>query len=99
SGSDFASRVLVRVDQRLAAASHAGRIDTLRDALVELADLLRERPAECTRFFDSRSLSARMPAIDALVDEFGNVGDDVEGSVETDGVAGDDLWLVPVRRI
>ena len=44
-----------------------------------------------------------MPTIDALVDEFGNVGGNVHGDVEADvhcdGVAGDDLWLVPVRRI
>ena len=103
SGSDFASRVLARVDQRLGAARQVGGIDILRDALAELADLLRERPAERTRFFDSRSLSTRMPAIDALVDEFGNVGGNVHGDVEADvhcdGVAGDDLWLVPVRRI
>ena len=103
SGGDFASRVLARVDQRLGAARQVGRIDILRDALAELADLLRERPAEGTRFFDSRSLSTRMPTIDALVDEFGNVGGNVHGDVEADvhcdGVAGDDLWLVPVRRI
>ncbi|MCB1929320.1 MAG: hypothetical protein KDH17_14970 [Rhodocyclaceae bacterium] len=88
---DSARRVLARADQQLAASRQARRIETLRDALVELADLLRERPAEHTRFFDSRSFTARMPAIDALADEFG-------GS-EGDTATGDDLWLVPVRRI
>lgn len=99
SGNNFASDVLMLVDQRLAEARHAGRIETLRDALVELADLLRERPAAHTRFFDSHSLSARMPPIDALVDGFGDVEGNVDGSVEADCLASDDLWLVPVRRI
>ena len=84
-GRASAGRVLERVEQQLARSRPSQRVSKLRDGLVVLAELLRERPGEHARFFDGRGMTVRLPEIEALVGEFA-------GAV-------DDLWLVPVRRI
>ena len=85
-GRASAGRVLERVEQQLARSRPSQRLSKLRDGLAVLADLLRERPGEHARFFDGRGMTARLPRIEVLVEAFA-------------GADGDDLWLVPVRRI
>ena len=82
---ESARRVLERVEQQLARSRPNQRVSKLRDGLVLLADLLRERPGAHARFFDGRGMTMRLPEI-AVLFEASDGGDD-------------DLWLVPVRRI
>ena len=82
---ESARRVLERVEQQLARSRPNQRVSKLRDGLVLLADLLRERPGAHARFFDGRGMTMRLPEI-AVLFEASDGGDD-------------DLWLVPVRCI